>query len=156
MLRQLTNLSIEADGRYATASELNFLRNYLNSVELRISAYEKIRDREAEILEHWDAEKRNQKENLFHMGDYDMTKTCRRDQTNSLRYATTAMLLDELDRFREGALIWYQTIVKSFKYQAYAKINYLLIQDIIQFYLTAEEAKLIIPVLQLERTILSS
>jgi hypothetical protein len=66
------------------------------------------------------------------------------------------MLLDDLDRFREGALIWYQTIVKSFKYQAYAQVNYRLIQEVIRLYLTVEEADLIIPAFQLEHTIVSS
>ncbi|PSF38207.1 allophycocyanin [Aphanothece hegewaldii CCALA 016] len=156
MLKQLASLSIKTDGRYATESELKFLKDYLDSVELRISTYEKIRDQEEEILQKWEAVKRSHTEDLYHMGDYDMTKTCRRDQTNSLRFATTAMLLDELDRFREGTLIWYKTIVNSFKYQAYAKVNYLLIQEVIRLYLSAEEVELINPAFQLEHTILSS
>ncbi|GFE70527.1 hypothetical protein [Chroococcus sp. FPU101] len=156
MLKQLTNLSIEADARYATETELKFLKDYLDSVEVRINAYEKIRDQETEIIQRWEVVKRNQKENLFHMGDYDMTEICHRDQTNNLRLAATAMLLDELDRFREGLLIWYKTIVKSYKYQAYAKVNYLLIQDVIRLYLSFDEAELIIPIFQLNQTILSS
>lgn len=156
MLKQLTSLSIEADGRYATDSELKFLKDYFDSVELRISAYEKIRDQEEAILQSWETAKRNHKEDLFHMGDYDMTKTCRRDQTNSLRFATTAMLFDELDRFREGALIWYKTIVKSFRYQAYARVNYLLIQEVVRLYLSLEESELLIPAFELEHMIISN
>lgn len=156
MLKQLTRLSIEADGRYATELELKFLKDYLDSVDVRINAYEKIRDQEDEILQQWEAVKRNQKEDLFYMGDYDITEICHRDQTNSLRLAATAMLLDELALFREGLLIWYKTIAKSCKYQAYAKINYLLIQDVIRSYLNLEESELMIPIFQLKQTILSS
>lgn len=156
MLKQLTRLSIEADGRYATEIELKFLKDYLDSVEVRLNAYEKIRDQEEEILQQWEAVKRNQKEDLFHMGDYDITEICHRDQTNSLRMAASAMLLDELALFREGLLIWYKTIAKSCKYQVYAKINYLLIQDVIRSYLSLEESELMIPIFQLKQTILSS
>lgn len=156
MLKQLASLSIEVDGRYATESELKFLKNYFDSVETRINAYEKIRDQEEEILKKWETAKRSHTKDLFHMGKSDLTEDCRRDQAICLRFATTAMLMDELDRLRESTLIWKKTIIKSFKEQAYAKIIYLLIQDTIRLYLTIEEADLIVPVFQLEHTIISS
>lgn len=156
MLKQLASLSIKADGRYATESELKFLKDYFDSVDIRLNTYEKIRDQEEKIVQQWEIAKRSHPEDLFHMGEYDMTEICRRDETNALRLAATAMLIDELDRFRESTLIWYKTIVKSFKYQAYAKVNYLLIQDVIRLYLTIEEVELILPAFQLEHTILSS
>ena len=51
MLKELTNLTLEADARYATSSELEFSKTYLDSVEIRLSAYKKIRDSADEIIE---------------------------------------------------------------------------------------------------------
>ena len=44
MFKQLTRLSIDADGRYATDDELKFLDDYLATVETRVSTYETIRE----------------------------------------------------------------------------------------------------------------
>jgi len=42
MLKQLSRLSNETEGRYASTVELQFIKDYVNSVDTRISAYEKI------------------------------------------------------------------------------------------------------------------
>ena len=51
MLNQLERLSVEAEGRFATPEELKLLKDYFPTVNLRMSAYQKIRDREDEIIE---------------------------------------------------------------------------------------------------------
>ena len=155
MLKQLTRLSIEADGRYATNQELKFLKNYLESVDQRITTYEKIRDNEEKILHRLEAEKRMLKENLFAMGSRDITQICRRDMTAMLRCSAAAMLVDDLDCLREGLLLWYRTIVQAFSYQNYAKINYKIIQEVLKMYLELGEAELIMPALQLNHSLLS-
>ena len=155
MLKQLARLSLEADGRYATDRELKFLKNYLQSIDQRITSYKKIRDAEEKILHRLEAEKRMLDENLFKMGSHDITQICRRDMTMMLRCSAAAMLVDDLDCLREGLLLWYQTIVKAFSYQGYAKINYKLLQKVIKMYLDPEEVELIMPALQLNHSILS-
>ena len=50
MLNQLSRLSVEADGRYATTEELQFLKDYIQSLDLRLSAYEKISAAQTEIV----------------------------------------------------------------------------------------------------------
>jgi len=69
MFKQLTRLSIDADGRYASDSELQFLQDYLDSAELRMSAYEKVREQEEQIIFRWEAVKHGLKQDTFHMGD---------------------------------------------------------------------------------------
>ena len=155
MLKQLARLSVEADGRYATDQELQFLKNYLQSVDQRITSYEKIRDAEEKILHRLEAEKRMLQENLFAMGSRDITQICRRDMTMMLRCSAAAMLVDDLDCLREGLLLWYRTIVQAFNYQDYAKINYQIIQKVVKMYLEPEEAELIMPALQLDHSLLS-
>lgn len=155
MLKQLSRLTVEADGRYADDQELQFLEDYLQSVEQRITAYEKIRNAEEKILHRVEAEKRMLKENLFQMNSQDITQVCRRDMTMMLRCSAAAMLVDDLDCMREGLTLWYQTIVQAFSYQEYAKINYQIIQKVLKMYLDPEEAELIMPVLQLNHSLLS-
>lgn len=156
MLKSLARLNLELDDRYATDQELQFLENYLNSAETRISAYEKISNGEEAIIHRWEAEKRAMKEDLFHMAGQDITEICQRDMTNILRCSAAAMLVGDLDKLRDGLLIWYQTIVKSFGYTEYAKRNYNIIQEIIKLYLSEEESAVMLPALQLDHTIVSS
>ena len=154
MFKQLTRLSIDADGRYATDDELKFLDDYLDTVETRISAYETIRENEEQIIYRWEAAKRGIKQDVFHMGDRDVSEICRRDMTNIFRCSATAILFNDLDRLREGLLIWYQTIVRAFKYYKYTNITYAVIQDTIKEFLKPEEVELMLPALKLNHTIL--
>jgi hypothetical protein len=154
MFKQLTRLSIDADGRYATDDELKFLDDYLDTVETRISAYETIRENEEQIIYRWEAAKRGIKQDVFHMGDRDVSEICRRDMTNIFRCSATAILFNDLDRLREGLLIWYQTIVRAFKYDKYTNITYAVIQDTIKEFLKPEEVELMLPALKLNHTIL--
>ena len=154
MFKQLTRLSIDADGRYATDDELKFLDDYLDTVETRISAYETIRENEEQIIYRWEAAKRGIKQDVFHMGDRDVSEICRRDMTNIFRCSATAILFNDLDRLREGLLIWYQTIVRAFKYDKYTNITSAVIQDTIKEFLKPEEVELMLPALKLNHTIL--
>lgn len=154
MFKQLTRLSIDADGRYATDDELKFLDDYLDTVETRISAYETIRENEEQIIYRWEAAKRGIKQDVFHMGDRDVSEICRRDMTNIFRCSATAILFNDLDRLREGLLIWYQTIVRAFKYDKYTNITYAVIQETIKEFLKPEEVELMLPALKLNHTIL--
>ncbi len=156
MLKQLANLSIETDGRYATDEELQFLQDYLRSIEPRIHVYEKLRQHAEEIIELVEEEKQITNPYLFQMKGYDITDICRRDMTNIFRCTAAAMLIGDLDRLREGLLIWYQTLVRAYDYTRYAQINYRLIQEMVKRFLTPEEMEFILPALQLNQTILSA
>ncbi|HAC65483.1 MAG TPA: allophycocyanin [Cyanothece sp. UBA12306] len=156
MLKQLGRLNLDLDDRYATDQELQFLEDYLNSAEKRISAYEKVRNQEESIIEDWESQKRAMQEDLFHMAGRDITEICQRDMTDILRCSAAAMLVGDLDKLRDGLLIWYRTIVTSFGYTQYAKRNYKIIQDVIKLYLSEEETAVMLPALQLDHTIVSS
>jgi hypothetical protein len=156
MFKQFTRLSIDADGRYATDAELQFLQDYLDTVETRVSTYETIREHEEQIIYRWEAAKRGVKEDVFHMGERDVSEICRRDMTNVFRCSATAILFNDLDRLREGLLIWYQTIVRAYNYTKYTKISYLIIQETIKEFLKPEEVELMMPALKLNHTILSN
>lgn len=156
MFKQLTRLTIDTDGRYATDGELQFLQDYLASAEERITMYEKVREHEEQIIYRWEAAKRGVREDVFHMGERDVTEICRRDMTNVFRCSATAVLFNDLDRLREGLLIWYQTIVRAYNYTQYAKVSYLIIQETIKEFLNEAEVALLMPALKLDHTILSN
>jgi Phycobilisome protein len=159
MLKQLANLSIDTDGRYATDSELQFLKNYLDSADRRLKIYEKLRDRAETILEEVKAERKalNEVKNdkLFYLGEEDRSDTCVRDMTGILRCCAATILSSDVDRMREAVLLWYYTIVRAFGYQNDTVIMYRVLEKIANKYLTEEEAKLAKPVFQLNYTILS-
>ncbi|MGK7872233.1 MAG: allophycocyanin [Xenococcaceae cyanobacterium] len=155
MLKQLARLSVEADGRYATASELQFLKDYLQSVDQRISAYEKIRDAEEKIIDQVEAKMRSIDPNLFLRDSQDITSVCKRDRKHTLRCSAAAMLINDLDRLRDGFLLWQRTIVQAFDIERPTEVTYQVMPEIIKQYLTAEEAELVMSVLQLDLTLLS-
>jgi hypothetical protein len=155
MLKQLAYLSLEADGRYATAEELEFLTVYLDSMEDRIRAYKKVRELEERILYRVDMAKRALPEDMFHLGSRDITWICRYDLTMVIRCIAAAMLFNDLDRLREGMLIWYETIVRAFAYKHCTIKTYQILQDVINEYLDPADAKLLMPGLQLTHSLLS-
>ena len=155
MLKQLARLSLEADGRYATDQELQFLKNYLQSVDQRISSYEKIRDAEEEIMNQVETKMRSIDPKLFFRGSQDLTEVCKRDRKHTLRCSAAAMLINDLDRLREGFLLWQRTIMHAFKDERPTQVHYEVLPEIIRQYLTPKEAELIMPVLQLNQSILS-
>lgn len=155
MLKQLDRLSNETEGRYASSAELQFIKDYVNSVDTRISAYEKIQTAAAEIVDKV-AEIRSAAEpELFaKVSQVDGTTVCRRDFTNILRHSAAALLFDDRDRMPENFLLWYKTIVKSFNYDRAAGVTYRVMQDVADEYLTPQEAALFNPILQLNQVVL--
>ena len=130
MLKQLTDLSIDVDGRYATREELQFLKNYLQSVEQRISAYEKIRDAETEIIDQLDEKIQATNPHLFMRGSKDLRPVCKRDRIYTLRCSAAAMLMDDLERLRDSFLLWERTIIQAFKDEQPTQITWQMMPEI--------------------------
>ena len=156
MLKQLTKLIIETDGRYATDRELEFIKDYLNTVETRISAYEKIRDKSEQILDKTKAKMEQKNPKLLARGAKDLSSIWRRDVAIVLRCSAAAMSIDDLDWLRDSLLLWHRTIVNANQTQHISEATYSVMPQIMQEYLTDEEIELILPVLQLNQSILSS
>ncbi len=156
MLQELSRLSIDTDGRYATDEELQFLEDYFESADVRLSAYEKIRDSEEKWIHHLKMRMRavNPQAVIFNRGGKDLTGIWERDMRMLMYCTTAAMLINDLDRLREGTLIWHQTITKAQKVQQITRITFGIFMEIIHQYLTPEEAKCILPALQLDQAVL--
>lgn len=156
MLNQLTRLSIEADGSYATEQELQFLTSYLESVDQRVISYEKIKNAEAEIIDKTKAKIDAQNPNLFIRGSKDLSSIWRRDITIVLRSSVAAMLINDLDWLRESLLLWHRTIVNANKTLDISQATYIAMSEVMEEYLSSAEVKFILPVLQLNSSILGS
>ncbi|WP_069792066.1 hypothetical protein A5482_002835 [Cyanobacterium sp. IPPAS B-1200] len=149
MLKQFADLTLEADGRYAQDYELRFLDNYFETKDLRMSAYMKIRDGADEIME---AVKVGKQKRNPEFKDYYVT--CKRDMVDLLRYSAAALLFDDMERLRTNMLLWFQTISKAYKFEDDNVDTYDLLLKVISEFLTPEEAKLAIPVFELNCAVL--
>ncbi|MDJ0597977.1 MAG: allophycocyanin [Crocosphaera sp.] len=157
MLTQFSNLSLDTDGRYATDAELQFITDYLESVDIRVSTYEKIKENQEKIVLEVEEKMHalNYNNCLYNM-DKHGKEICRRDRKNAIKYTSAAMVINDVDRLRDGLLVWLQTIVRSVGYERFVRTHYPIIQEVIQQYLTPEEAKFILPALQIDCTILGA
>ena len=154
MLNQLSRLSVEADGRYATSEELQFLKDYIQSLDLRLDAYEKISAAHAEIVNSVETQVRATNPDLFRKGNRDVTATCKRDRFDVLRYSAATVLSNDLDHLRESFLLWYRTIVHAFQDEQAAHVTYQVMQEVLKKYLTPQEAALLSPIMGLNQVIL--
>ncbi|MEG4347078.1 phycobilisome protein [Microcoleus sp. A003_D6] len=154
MLSQLARLSTEADGRYASAEELQFLKDYLQSLNHRIGAYKKIQASETEIMQQVEAQMQSLDPNLFRRGTQDVTQKCRGDIVQVLRHSAAAMLIDDTERLRDRLLLWLQTILGAVQVRNTATVTYDVMKKVLKQYLTVEERNLFFPILDNNRTLL--
>lgn len=144
MLKQFADLTLEADGRYAEDYELKFLEDYLNSQDIRMSAYIKIRDNADAIIEAVRVGK-NKRDPEFK----DYYATCKRDLTDLIRFNAAALLFDDMERLRTNALLWAQTIAKSFNFENDSHNTYEILLEVMPQFLTPEEMKFVTPICEL-------
>jgi AraC-like DNA-binding protein len=154
MLSQLARLSTEADGRYATAEELVFLKDYFQSLNHRMSAYKKIQASEKEIMRLVEAQMQSIDPSLFRRGSQDVTEKCRGDILRVLRHSAAALLINDTERLRDRLLLWLQTILGAVQVRNSATVTYDVMKKVLKQYLTAEEVSLFFPILDMNRTLL--
>lgn len=156
MLSQIQRLTQDTEGRYATDEELRFLIEYARSYELRVQTYQKLQACETVILQQVQAKMRAIDPMLFRQGNEDLTNKWKRDTLRVLRYSATAMLINDPESMRERFLFWFQTIMRAFNAQKSCGVTYTVMQDVIKQVLTANEANLILPILEVNRRMLGS
>jgi hypothetical protein len=154
MLTQLSRLSIDADGRYATAEELQFLKDYLQTTDQRIQTYKSVRDNEAFLIEDLQVQVKAVSGSLLLKGSKDVSSLFKRDQKHMLRVAAAAMLFNDLDFLREGLLLWHRTIVKAFGVEQPAQVGCQAWPGVFAKFLSQDEYKFMSPAIGLIRAIL--
>ena len=156
MLKKLSRLSVKVEGRYATENELQFINDYLSSVDSRISFYEKIREVEKEIVDVTIAKMRVENKKIFSKDSMSIDEICIRDMKIILKALTTAILIDDLERLKDGLLLWHLTIMRAMNVQNISNIVYQTMLEVVKEHLNSEEEKFVIPALQANQTILAA
>lgn len=154
MLSQLQTLVREVDGRYATDSELLFLQNYLHTARLRFSAYQKIQKAEKNIIQQVKKKLMAIDPQLLRRGKVDLSTKWQRDTVKGLRFCAHAFLTGDEKGLEENFLLWFQSVMRSFKAQPSCNITYKVLQDVVRQYLTPQEAELFCPILEQARLLL--
>jgi hypothetical protein len=156
MLSKLERLSIETDGRYASDDELFFIKDYVQSFNLRLTTYDKIRDTEGKIVEQVQSKLKAIDPSLLKTGDKDLSDKWKRDTFRVLRHSAITVLLDDPDRLKDQFLSWFQTIMQAFGAEKSCNATYTAMQDVAQKTLLPGEAELLCSVLELNRTMLGA
>ncbi|MFM7424346.1 MAG: phycobilisome protein [Elainella sp.] len=151
MLSQLERLSRETDGRYASDAELSFAIDYVRSFNLRLQTYQKLQEMESTLLQQTYAKMRAIDPSLFTVAGADMTSKWKRDTVSNLRYIAVAVLMDDPDTYRERMLLWTETVLRSFAVQRSCNVTYQVLQEVVKQYLTAPQANLVCPLLEMSR-----
>lgn len=155
MLSQMQRLSLEVDGRYATDEELKFIPEYLKTYELRLQTYQKLQEIEATIVQQVCDKMRVQDPAMFLSGNLDVTPKCKRDILLTWRYSATAVLLDDSEMLRERLLLWLQTLMRAFAHQRACNLTYLVMKDVAKQHLSPQQSALLMPILEMNQSILS-
>jgi hypothetical protein len=156
MLTKLKRLSVDVEGRYATANELQFLKDYLDTADSRIALYEKLEETREEIDTTIEATLKAIDHGIYHRGDRDVSAICKRDRQHALRCLAIAMLIDDLERLRDDYLLWDQKIVRAFRDQRPVKLTYQILAQTLENALNTEESALILESVQLAGVTLSA
>ncbi|MEN9230719.1 MAG: hypothetical protein Q6L68_07425 [Thermostichus sp. DG02_5_bins_236] len=154
MLTQLRELSIAADGRYLRDEEMQFMETYLTSFDLRLSAYHKIQDAEAQIIRDVEMKMRALDPYLLMRGVEDFSNKWKADTVRVLRLSALAMLLDDEQRYKERFLYWFQTLMRAFRTQRSCEATYRFLQEVVANYLSRDELNLLKPILETNRSLL--
>jgi hypothetical protein len=156
MLSKLQQLGINADGRYASDTELQFMDTYINSFDLRVEAYLRIKEVEKEIVETVLKKLRISYPKLLLLKGEDLQGKWKQDTLRVLRHSAMTVLLDDTELLRQQFLYWFQTIMQAFGAQEVCNITYLIMQDVVKNLLPKNVADLLCPILEINRDLLGS
>jgi len=154
MLSKLQKLSWDTDGRYASDEELRFIADYLQSYGVRLQTYQRLQQLEMTIVQEVYQKVWAIDPNLFMSGTEDVSSKWERDTIRVLRYSAVAMLLNDTDTLCEKLLYWMQTIMKAFGAQQSCKVTYEEMQKVVKNHLSADQASVFGPVLEVNKRLL--
>lgn len=150
-MSQLERLSLEADGRYASDAELQFLTDYVQSFHLRSQTYLKFQELESMLVQQAYIKMRSINPALFNYGNTEIGTKWKQDTVRVLRYTAVAVLMNDSDTFRERFLLWFQTVMKAFGVQQSCDVTYQVLQALVKQHFSPPQAQLICPILELTR-----
>ncbi len=156
MLSQLRQLSLEAEGRYANDTELQFMSDYVQSFNLRLQTYQKLQELETTILQQAYAKLRSIDPSFFTRGQEDLSPKWKRDTLFTIRYTAATVLMNDPDTMRSRLLLWLETITRALGVERNCSATYQVMQDLIKHHLTPPQASLVCPILEMTRQVLGA
>lgn len=159
MLKQLHQLTVDADGRYATEEELSFLREYILSAKTRSKIYKKLREMRSDIALQTEQKVVEGDEDIFIVNGKDYKPMFHRDQGIDLRYTAATVLSGDLERLKQSLLLWYKTILKAARpnnVKTWTEMTYKVKPAIVLSTLEDDERKYVEPILSLNQSVLGS
>lgn len=156
MLSKLKQLGTDADGRYASDVELQFMDTYITSFDSRVEAYRCIKAAETAIVEAVLAKIQTSYPNLLLPKGQDMQGKWKQDTLRVLRHSAMTVLLDDPELLRQQFLYWFQTIMQAFGAQEACSITYLVMQDVVKDLLPKNIADLLCPILKINGDLLGT
>jgi len=154
MLRKLKQLGTDADGRYASDAELQFMDTYIDSFDSRIEAYQRIKEVEKKIVDTVLTKLQTSYPNLLMPKGENLQAKWKQDTLRVLRYSAMTVLLDDPELLRQQFLYWFQTIMQAFGAQEACNVTYLVMQDVVKELLPPKIADLLCPILEISRNLL--
>ena len=157
MLKQLSQLTTDADGRFATSEELDFIRDYISSAKKRVEAYKKIREMRSDILFDTEQELLKIDKDMFVCNGKDFKTVFHRDQGIELKYTAATILSGDIERLKQSLLLWYRTIIGTAKPSKCRKVTGLTYQvkpKVILSKLNEEEQSYVKPILSVNKAVL--
>jgi nitric oxide reductase activation protein len=151
MLSQIQTLVREAEGRYATDAELQFLEDYTQSFPHRLRAYQNLRKQERSLIQQSYNQLKAQHPELFPAGQKEAVRKWQRDTIWILRYSAVAMLLDDVDSLRDRILLWFQTIMRAFGVQKTCYLTYSSLKTLAPQLMGEADGALLAEVLEVNR-----
>jgi hypothetical protein len=156
MLSKLQQLGIDADGRYASDQELQFMDQYISSFDSRVIAYGRIKEVEKEIVERVMSKLKTAHPSVLFPKGEDMQAKWKQDTLRVLRHSAMTVLLDDTELLCQQFLYWFKTIMKAFGAQEACNITYLVMQDVVRDLLPQSIADLLCPILEMNRNLLGN
>lgn len=156
MLSKLQQLGMNADDRYASDDELQFMDTYVKSFDSRVDAYQRIKLVEKEIVEKVLAKLQTSYPTLLLPKGEDMKDKWKRDTFRVLRYSAMTVLLDDPEFLRQQFLYWFKTIMSAFGAQEACNVTYSVMQDVVRDVLPKDISDLLCPILEMNRDLLGS
>lgn len=154
MFVELQKLSVEADARYASDDELDFINSYIQSFSTRSQTYLKLQALESKIIEQVYTKLRSLDPTLLQDGSEDISDKWKRDTLRVMRYVALTVLIDDPEHLKSQFLIWFQTIMQAFNAESSCHATYDIMQQVVKQVLEPQEAALVNPVLELTRSLL--
>lgn len=150
----ITELVLEAEGRYLRSDELKTLQTYVEALPRRITLYRSLQSQEDAVVKRVIAQYRPLRPDLVRRHGQAAWQKCERDLRSLWRYCCMAMVLEDESYLQNKLLYWMETILKAHRMKSECKPAYQILMDTLPVVLSEPEAEAIRPYLITARMIL--